>query len=342
MPRDPVDPYLRGRQLRRFYDDQAANDKHGFTRTDIATMEQYCPLKDTKVNELKYPLKWKDNARSIAQARSWWRKKMTEVSPLEQPTAAQIEDVILRPTAEESPPSSLIQTAVQGRNESPSTSLGLSRFLVDSLQSLFRAESALTLPYNSPCVDSTTLAKPKKATLVDSRIDYPLDVWTAREAPPGMASVADPPDLNYSFGCLDMHGRETLSNDVTHDVLSRDQMYNFYRALRIGKMRRYDFPAAEIPERRNRDSITNSNHYQTQIPMGTTTRHDVTHLNTLPPTSYPMIPQYGHLPSSRESRHPPRQRNTTQRQRRDFEEYDFMRGLQNDLDRLRSGGNRAS
>ncbi|RSL51378.1 hypothetical protein CEP54_011471 [Fusarium duplospermum] len=83
MPDEKVDPYLRGRQLRRFYekykDQKGGKTVKGINATDLALMEEYCPLSESTKDEMRFVTKWTTNAKSFSGALGAWRKRMKEL-----------------------------------------------------------------------------------------------------------------------------------------------------------------------------------------------------------------------------------------------------------------------
>lgn len=81
MPSKPIDPYQRGRQLRRFFNEHADMEDYprGFTSRDIELMDKYCPQAATEEDEESFPAIWAKNGSSMASSRSYWRKKMEDL-----------------------------------------------------------------------------------------------------------------------------------------------------------------------------------------------------------------------------------------------------------------------
>lgn len=85
MSRGKVDPLLRGRQLRRYYDKHAAHDQDrgGFTDDDLAVMDRLCPLTGAADDEVEFPSKWTTKAQSVSKTISWWRGVMQDLQARE-------------------------------------------------------------------------------------------------------------------------------------------------------------------------------------------------------------------------------------------------------------------
>ncbi|EEU35141.1 uncharacterized protein NECHADRAFT_88686 [Fusarium vanettenii 77-13-4] len=88
MPDEKVDPYMRGRQLRRIYekykDQNGGKTVKSINATDLALME-YCPLSESTKDEKRFVTEWATNARSLGGALGAWRKSMRELGYVARP-----------------------------------------------------------------------------------------------------------------------------------------------------------------------------------------------------------------------------------------------------------------
>ncbi|KAI8710973.1 hypothetical protein NCS52_01510700 [Fusarium sp. LHS14.1] len=88
MPDEKVDPYMRGRQLRRIYekykDQNGGKTVKSINAINLALME-YCPLSESTKDEKRFVTEWATNARSLGGALGAWRKSMKELGHVARP-----------------------------------------------------------------------------------------------------------------------------------------------------------------------------------------------------------------------------------------------------------------
>lgn len=89
MPDEKVDPYMRGRQLRRIYekykDQNGGKTVKSINATDLALMKEHCPLSEGAKDEKRFVTEWATNARSLGGALGAWRKSMKELGHVARP-----------------------------------------------------------------------------------------------------------------------------------------------------------------------------------------------------------------------------------------------------------------